>query len=293
MTAADRVLVPLEDMAGALEQLRVPGLRRFLRDRFLDPAGVTTARVELAWAFMLATQPGLRFGGQGQPDFVLEGGDTEIWLEITRVDLESFDRFKEAVVAHLAKENLKVVPTFRVVDWPAKVPERNSLISRIEAGARAALAAGHMVSVSLPEIAAQCSVSLDAMDDSLPGSSPVWHSSIAPSSEYQQRVERDIREAISDKAAQSRRGSWTNTLLVIDISTARLLWMLGWDDMAKWAGAIAIDWHENPFLAIALTFSDWYTHVPVGFMRIRPELPDDVRTFLTSLGAKIPGLVPA
>src|SRR5260370_41818356 len=105
-----------------------------------------------------------------------------------------------------------------VVDWRAKVPERISLICRIECGARAALAAGHTVSVSLPEIAAQCSVSLDAMDDSLPGSSPVLHSSIAASSEYQQRVERDIREAISDKAAQARRGSWTNTLLVIDIS---------------------------------------------------------------------------
>ena len=85
-----------------------------------------------------------------------------------------------------------------------------------------------------------------------------------------------------DKAGQGRRGSWdpARTVLLIDISTARLIQFLGQDGLAAWLDEVPVEWEDLPFAGVAVCFSHLHGSSLWESCRYRPDLAGADRALL-------------
>lgn len=90
------------------------------------------------------------------------------------------------------------------------------------------------------------------------------------------------RKVNIDKAGQGRKGSWdpARTALLIDISTARLIQLLGQDGLAAWLNEVPVDWEDLPIAGVAVCFSHLHGPSLWGSCRYRPDLANTDRALL-------------
>jgi hypothetical protein len=111
----------------------------------------------------------------------------------------------------------------------------------------------------------------------------IQHPGITPSEGYLASVAtRLARKVNDDKAAQGRKGNWdpARTALLIDISTAHLVQILGRDGLAAWLDDVPVDWEDLPFAAVAVCFSNLHGPFLWGSCRYRPDLDAAQRAHL-------------
>jgi hypothetical protein len=77
-----------------------------------------------------------------------------------------------------------------------------------------------------------------------------------------------------DKAGQGRRGGRdpARTALLIDISTARMIQLLGQEGLAACLDDVPVDWEDLPFAGVAVCFSHLHGPSLRGSCRYRPGL---------------------
>jgi hypothetical protein len=285
-TIADTTLKPLEVLVQAVRGTSPERMGEFVSSRFRDPhpANVLSARLELLCAANLALhQVPFAFGGKGEPDIAWHPRTAaQGWLEIHRGAFNVFDDVQQTLDGEL--EDKGAVLRVRLSEWPLEVKDRNLLHSRISRAIEAAVATGQDQALSMPELGPGATGVVEH-DEGLPGLGRVLVESPGfwPSDTYRtSAAARLARKVNVDKAGQGRRDSWdpVRTALLIDISTARLLQLLGQDGIATWLDDVPIDWEDLPFAGIAVCFSHLQGPSLWGSCRYRPGLPSADRSLL-------------
>jgi hypothetical protein len=285
-TCADMVLGPLELLITAVGTSKPRGLSRFIRDRFRDhnPANLLSARLELLSAVNLAIrQIPFEFGGTGEPDLTWHPGtDAQGWIEIHRGAFSVFDALRQDIETELASKNATL--TVSLVEWPLEVDNRNSVHTRVSQAIDTAVESGTGRVVAIPELGLGAIVTVRRQGPEFLGLSriTVEHRGLTPSATYLRSLARRLARKVNvEKAVQGRKGSWNpRTILMIDISTAHLIRLVGHDDLAAWLDDVDIEWHDLPFAGVAVCFSDLHSLTLGGVCRYRPGLADTERGHL-------------
>jgi hypothetical protein len=111
----------------------------------------------------------------------------------------------------------------------------------------------------------------------------VQHGHLMPSKRYLDSLAVRLAQKVNvEKAGQGRKRSWSpRTVLLIDISTARLAQLLGWEALASWLDDVPIEWEDLPFAGVAVCFSHFYgVQLNTGVCRYRPDLDGSERVHL-------------
>ena len=291
---ADMVLRPLEVLVQAVRGASPARMGEFVTSRFRDshPANVLSARLELVCAANLAVrQVPFAFGGKGEPDVTWYPGTVaQGWLEIHRGAFNVFDDFQQTLDGEL--EDKGAVLRVRLSEWPLEVKDRNLLHSRITSAIVEAVATGREQAVSMLELGPGTTGVVEP-SEGLPGFGRVLVESPGfwpPDSYLASAAARLARKVNVDKAGQGRKDCWdpTRTALLIDISTARLIQLLGQDGLAAWLDDVPVDWEDLPFAGVAVCFSDLHGPSLWGSCRYGPALAAADRAVLerelTALG---------
>jgi hypothetical protein len=277
-TLADTVLGPLEILVQAVRGASPKRLEQFVSSRFRDPdpANLLSARLELLCAANLAIRHvPFEFGGKAEPDLTWNPcTGAQGRLEIHRGAFSVFDDLQQALDKELDAKG--AILTVRLREWPLGVPGRNLLCTRISKAIGAAAASGSSQVVAMPELGDGVTGVIESRQE-IPGIGRIFtqHPGITPSEGYLASVAtRLARKVNEDKAAQGRKGNWdpAQTALLIDISTAHLVQLLGRDGLAAWLDDVPVDWEDLPFSAVAACFSHLHGLFPWGSCRYRPDL---------------------
>jgi len=230
-------------------------------------------------------------GGTAEPDLTWNPGTGALGsLEIHRGSFSVFDDFQEALDRELAAKG--AILTVRLDEWPLEVRDRNLLHTRVSNAIDAAVAAGASQSVPMPELGNGATGIIDPRQE-IPSLGRVFvhHAGITPTESYLASVAARLARKVNvDKAGQGRKGKWdaSRTVLLIDISTARLALLLGQDGLAAWLDDVPVEWEDLPFAAVAVCFSDLHGPFLWGSCRYRPDLDAADRAHLepvlTALG---------
>jgi hypothetical protein len=292
-TVADMVLGPLESLVQAVRAASPAGLGQFVGSRFrdADSANLLSARLELLCAAGLAIRRiPFDFGGKAEPDLTWNPGtEAQGWMEIHRGAFDVFGNFQQSLNSELAAKG--AVLTVRLDQWPLEVPDRNLVHSRISGAIDAAVAANEPKAVPLGELGDGATGVVEVRDETIGiGRVFVQHPGITPSGRYLDSVaSRLARKVNVDKAGQARKGQWDadRTVLLIDISTARLAQLLGQDGLAAWLEEVPIEWEDLPFAAVAVCFTNLQGPFLWGSSRYRPGMNPADRARLDPLLAAL------
>jgi hypothetical protein len=260
---------PLEEILATLESaqpLRLPSKRKAFRE---DAAGFLNLRAELNVGYLLArVGVTFAFGGPGKPDYectLSDGSSGRIEMTTrARDDLRRLhDELEEGLSGHDVTVTIRAPR--RVVISQSK---RDEICKRVVD----VVAAGGHGSIGLPEIEGSASFTTPSMF----GGAWVLLEIGSDLAEHGEAVERALLYAIREKVDQSRNGNWDpDTVLVLDLSRLGMSWIR---PDKVWAGrleAMAFNWAELPFGAIAVVFSD-LTHAGFhGACVWREDLPTD------------------
>lgn len=277
-TVEDMALGPMEVLVQAVRAASPAGLSLFIASRFRDPdlANVLSARLELLCAASLAACPvPFAFGGKGEPDLTWNPGiGAQGWLEIHRGAFSVFDDLQQDLDKELDAKG--AILRVRLAEWPLEVRERNLLRTRISHAIDTALASGQEQPVMMTELGPGATGAIEPGEGLFPvGRVLVETPGFWPSDGYLRSVaDRLARKVNVDKAMQGRKGRWDpdRTVLLIDISTARLIQLLGQDGLAAWLDGVPVEWEDLPFAAVAVCFSHLRGPSLWGSCRYRPGL---------------------
>jgi hypothetical protein len=293
-TMEDMALGPLEVLVRAVRGASPEGLNLFISSRFRDPdlANVLSARLELLCAANLAAcQVPFAFGGKGEPDLTWNPGTgAQGWMEIHRGGFSVFDDLQQDLDRDLDAKG--AVLRIRLSEWPLEVRDRNLLRTRVSGAIDAAVATGQEQLVTMTELGPGATGTVEPGEVQFPiGRVLVETPGFWPSDGYLASVAaRLARKVNEDKAAQGRKGHWdpNRTALLIDISTARLVQLLGQDGLAAWLDAVPVEWEDLPFAAVAVCFSHLQGPSLWGSCRYRPRLApadrESLEPALTAIG---------
>lgn len=242
----------LEMMLYCLEEANPPGLSG-KRGAFRDPdlGNVYGVRHELVLGYELLNAGfDIRFGGNAQADIECrDGSSNSIWIEArARAKDDSVLLHDEMKSAHGQHSVLVILTMARTL--AISVQERAAICSRV-ANAIDSMGTGtSTTTVDLPEVGGSAGI------DAGSGLGPAVQMNFGPElDEHMKLIEMSIVSLIAEKSAQSRRDGWTrDCLLVIDASRLGMSWLrpeVAWGDRL---GAIAIDWANEPFVGVAITF---------------------------------------
>ena len=297
-TMADVALGPLEILVRAVRAAgpkRLGELASRVRDR--DPANLLSARLELLCAANLAFRHvPFEIGGTAEPDLTWNPATGALGsLEIHRGSFSVFDDFQQTLDRELTAKGATL--TVRLDEWPLQVRDRNVLHTRISKAIDAAVAVGSGQAVPMPELGDGATGVIEPRQE-IAGLDRVLvhHAGITPTEGYLASVAARLARKVNvDKAGQGRRGGWDpdRTALLIDISTARLIQLLGQDGLSAWLDGVPVDWEELPFAGVAVCFSHLHGPSLWGSCRYRPGLAAADRMFLepglTAIGLATPG----
>jgi hypothetical protein len=277
-TVADMVLGPLESLVQAVQAASPGGLGQFVCSRFrdADSANLLSARLELLCAAGLAIRRiPFDFGGKAEPDLTWNPGtEAQGWMEIHRGAFDVFGDFQQSLDSELAAKG--AILTIRLDQWPLEVPDRNLVHSRISGAIDAAVAANEPKAVPLGELGDGATGVVEVRDETIGiGRVFVQYPGITPSGRYLDSVaSRLARKVNVDKAGQARKGQWDadRTVLLVDISTARLAQLLGQDGLASWLEEVPIEWEDLPFAVVTVCFTNLQGPFLWGSSRYRPGL---------------------
>jgi hypothetical protein len=285
-TVTDMVLGPLEVLVQAVRVANPAGLAEFVTSRFRDPHpdNVLSARLELLCAANLAAlQVPFAFGSKGEPDVTWHPGTAaQAWMEIHRGAFSVFDDFQQALDSEL--ESKGAVLRVRLSEWPLEVRDRNLVHSRISRAIAEVAVSGREQAISMPELGSGTTGVVEPYEGLLGGGRVLVESpGFWPSDAYlTSAATRLARKVNVDKAVQGRKGSWNpvSTALLIDISTARLIQLLGQDGLTSWLDEVPVEWEDLPFAGLAVCFSDLHGPSLWGACRYRPDLAATDRALL-------------
>lgn len=285
-TIADMTLAPLEVLVQAVRGAAPARMSEFVTSRFRDPhpANVLSARLELLCAANLAVRrTPFAFGGKGEPDVTWYPGTAEQgWLEIHRGAFSVFDDFQQTLDSEL--ENKGAVLRVLLSEWPLEVTDQNLLHSRISHAIAEAATTGAQQTVPMPELGPGATGVVEPHEgQAILGRVLVESPGFWPSDTYlTSAAARLARKVNIDKAGQGRKGNWdpARTALLIDISTARLIQLLGQDGLAAWLNEVPVDWEDLPFAGVAVCFSHLHGPSLWGSCRYRPDLANTDRALL-------------
>lgn len=237
-------------------------------------------RFELLVAFNLAVQ-GLSyaFGGLGEPDFVWRQGQTdEAWLEVTRVSLDDFDRFRESLEDEAARRDVSLL--FEVAAWPLTIRRQNHVFAEISRLIDATAIDGRERRIALPELGDGASVSCRPGPPDGLSRTTVHHAGFETTSQYRDSLADKLSRSIEIKDSQARRGEWQQaTGLLIDISTARYGQLLSQEELASMLSA-SIDWRASPYAAVSICYSNLHGVGMWGVCKFRPDVDRAIRDAL-------------
>jgi len=286
-TCADTVLRRLEELIIAVETANPEHLGRF-RKRFrsdYDLANLFSIRLELLCAANLAfRQIPFDFGGIAEPDLICYPDiDAQGWIEIRSGAFSVFDRLQHDIEAELVSKNARL--TVRLSKWPLEVNNRNSVRTRVSQAVDTAVKNGTEQVVTLPELGLDAIGTVRQQGQEICGSSRIsveQHGGLMPSHDYLTSLAEKLAMKVNDeKAGQGRKGSWNpRTMLLIDISRARLTRLLAHNDLAAWLHDANIEWQDLPFSGVAVCVSDLNSVTIEGVSRYKPGLPDTERGHL-------------
>jgi hypothetical protein len=178
----------------------------------------------------------------------------------------------------------------RLGEWPLEVRNRNVLRTRLSLAIDAALATGQERPVTMTELGPGATGVIEPGEGMFPGGRVLVETpGFWPSGGYLATVAARLARKVNvDKAMQGRKGYWDpdRTALLIDISTARLVQLLGQDGLAAWLAGVPVEWEDLPFAAVAVCFSHLRGPFLWGSCRYRPGLaPPDRESLEPALTA--------
>jgi hypothetical protein len=285
-TVEDMVLGPLEVMLTLVKNAKPAGLKSFLRERLRDAdlANVLSARLELLCAANMAVvRVPFAFGGKGEADLTWNlGTENKAWLEIHRGAFSVFDDLQRDLEVELAVKNATL--TIHLEKWPLELRHRNVVHSRISGAIETSVASCSSARIELVELGEGVTGVVEPSPRGPIGLGRVVvaHAGLFPSEEYMNSLARRLERKVNvDKAGQARKGSWgPRTVLLVDISTARLAQWLGPDGLAAWLQGVQFEWDDLPFAGVAICFSHLHGLALGGLCIYRPGLDEAIRQSL-------------